>query len=65
VLNGPDTFRIGERNSAAVKTWLASQGLRVDSSDLGGTLNRTLHLELATGCLTMKLPDRSDKISMA
>jgi chemotaxis protein CheD len=64
VLNGPDTFKIGERNSAAVKTLLAAQRLRIAGSDLSGTLNRTLHLELATGMLTIKLPDRNEKIPL-
>lgn len=64
VLSGPDTFRIGERNTAAVKAWLAAQGLRVMGTDLAGTVNRTLHLELSTGQLTIKLPDRCDKIAL-
>ena len=65
VLSGPDTFKIGERNAASVKAWLAAQGLRVMGADLAGTVNRTLHLELSTGLLTVKLPERSDKIAMA
>lgn len=64
VLSGPDTFKIGERNAAAVKAWLVTQGLRVLGADLAGTVNRTLHLDLATGQLTVKLPDRSDKIQL-
>lgn len=64
VLSGPDTFKIGERNAAAVKSWLSAQGLRVTGADLAGTVNRTLHLELSTGQLTVKLPDRSDKIAL-
>ncbi len=65
VLSGPDTFKIGERNSTAVKAWLSAQGLRTAGIDLGGTVNRTLHLELATGMLSVKLPDRMDKIALA
>jgi chemotaxis protein CheD len=65
VLSGPDTFKIGERNASAVKSWLSAQGLRVTGSDLAGTVNRTLHLELSTGVLTIKLPDRTDKIPLA
>lgn len=64
VLSGPDNFKIGERNSAAVKAWLASQGLRVSGTDLGGTVNRTLHLELTTGTLTIKMPDKSTKLTL-
>jgi chemotaxis protein CheD len=65
VLSGPDTFKIGERNATAVKSWLSAQGMRVNGTDLAGTVNRTLHLELASGQLTVKLPDRSEKISLA
>lgn len=65
VLTGPDTFKIGERNAAAVKAWLAKQGMRVAGSDLSGTQNRTLHLELSTGVLSIKLPDRLEKITLA
>ncbi|HEY9249383.1 MAG TPA: chemotaxis protein CheD, partial [Rariglobus sp.] len=57
VLSGPDSFKIGERNSAAVKSWLTAQGHRVMGSDLAGTVNRTLHLELSSGILTVKMPD--------
>lgn len=64
VLSGPDTFKIGERNAGAVTAWLAGQGLRVHGADLGGTVNRTLHLDLATGMLTVKLPQRSDRIAL-
>ena len=64
VLSGPDNFKIGERNSASVKAWLAAQGLRVGGADLGGTVNRTLHLELTTGALTIKMPDKSTKITL-
>jgi chemotaxis protein CheD len=64
VLSGPDTFKIGERNAATVKAWLAGQGLRVHGADLAGTVNRTLHLDLSTGMLTVKLPDRSDQIAL-
>lgn len=64
VLSGPDNFKIGERNGAAVKAWLAAQGLRVSGMDLGGTVNRTLHLELTTGTLTIKMPDKSNKLTL-
>ncbi len=65
VLGGPDSFKIGERNASAIKTLLAAQAIRPVGSDLGGTVNRTLHLELSTGMLQVKLPDRLDKISLA
>lgn len=65
VLSGPDTFKIGERNAAAVKAWLSAQGLRLAGSDLGGTVNRTLHLELATGRLSIKMPAVTNTVMLA
>ncbi|HEY0946457.1 MAG TPA: chemotaxis protein CheD [Opitutaceae bacterium] len=59
VLSGPDNFKIGERNVAAVQRMLAVYGCPILGRELGGTVNRTLHLEVATGQLTMKLPDRT------
>lgn len=65
VLSGPDTFKIGERNAAAVKAWLLAQGFRLAGSDLGGTVNRTLHLELATGRLSIKMPTGTESVSLS
>ncbi|MET0261613.1 MAG: chemotaxis protein CheD [Rariglobus sp.] len=64
VLGGPDIFKIGVRNAAAVQAWLAAQGLPVVGVDLGGTVNRSLHLELSTGQLSIKLPDSSHTVAL-
>ncbi len=58
VLSGPDSFKIGERNIIAVKKMLAVYGCTLAGADVGGTVNRTLHLDIGTGMLTIKLPDR-------
>ncbi|MCX6938963.1 MAG: chemotaxis protein CheD [Verrucomicrobia bacterium] len=65
VLSGPDSFKIGERNIIAVKKMLAVYGCRVVGSEVAGTVNRTLHLEVGTGQLSIKLPDRTLAISLA
>jgi chemotaxis protein CheD len=65
VLNGPDSFKIGERNIAAVRRMLGVYGCRVIGLEVGGTVNRTLHLELATGQLSIKMPDRTMTVSLA
>ena len=65
VLSGPDSFKIGERNIAAVKRMLGVYGCRVAGAEVGGTVNRTLHLELGTGQLTLKMPDRTFTVSLA
>ena len=61
VLNGADPFKIGERNSGAVLKYLRANGLSVVGQDLGGNVNRTVHLEIATGRVTLKLPHTSEQ----
>lgn len=65
VLHGADPFKIGERNSTAVQRLLKAQGCAVAGQDLGGNVNRTIHLEIGTGQVTLKLPDRSEQFSLA
>ncbi len=65
VLTGPDSFKIGERNVRATMDYLARQGLAVRRSDVGGTVNRTLHLEVGSGTLALKTPTANDSWSLA
>jgi len=57
VLNGPDAFKIGERNVRATFDFLAAAGLVAPQPVVGGTSNRTLHLDIGTGLLTVKSPE--------
>lgn len=65
VLNGADPFKIGERNTAAAQKFLKVCGYNVVGQDVGGNVNRTVHLEIGTGQVSMKLPDRSEQFSLA
>ncbi len=53
---GHDPFRIGERNTRAALDLLARAGCPAPREDTGGFLNRTLHLELQNGNVTVKTP---------
>ena len=54
-LTGRDHFQIGERNVKAFETLLASQGLRVVASDVGGSnLARTMTLAIASGAVEIR-----------
>lgn len=64
VLSGPDSFKIGERNIVAVRRLLAVYGCRSVGEDVGGVVNRTLHLNIGTGMLTAKLPDRNYEVAL-
>jgi len=64
VLNGADPFKIGERNSTAVDKYLKANGYNVVGKDLGGNVNRTVHLEIGTGKVNLKMPDRVENFSL-
>lgn len=51
-----DTFRIGERNLTATMQYLTHNGHSVRHSQVGGTINRTVHLNIGTGTITLKTP---------
>ncbi len=64
VLNGADPFKIGARNSGAVLQYLKTNGYPIAGQDLGGNVNRTVHLKVSSGEVTMKLPDRSEQFCL-
>jgi chemotaxis protein CheD len=65
VILGYDPFRIGERNMRVTVDYLALNGFVLKQAQIGGTVNRTVHLELATGLVTVKASSREEKISLA
>lgn len=65
VLCTNDLFKIGERNIAASKAYLAKQGFQVRASALGGTINRTVHLNIGNGEIMLKTPVGSETTSLA
>lgn len=56
VIAGTDPFRIGERNTRVTLDYLSQQGYVVRRTEVGGNINRTLHLEVSTGAVTLKTP---------
>ncbi|MGF1483045.1 MAG: chemotaxis protein CheD [Opitutales bacterium] len=65
VLSGSDSFKIGERNTAAIRQILNGAGLRACFEDVGGVTNRTLHLTLSNGTLEIKMPSGNRYVEMA
>lgn len=49
VLNDASLFGIGKRNYAAVRKALWKAGLMVDGEAVGGTISRTVRMDVATG----------------
>lgn len=65
VLASHDNFKIGERNTKATLDFLAANGYRVRQNITGGTTNRTVHLEIGAGDVTLKTPEGNEAISLA
>lgn len=64
MLAGSDPFKIGERNSAVTLDFLAKNGLPVKHREIGGSINRTVHLEIGSGNVGLKTPIASETISL-
>jgi chemotaxis protein CheD len=65
VILGHDPFRIGERNMRATVDYLARNGYMLKQAQIGGSINRTVHLELATGLVTVKTSSYEERLSLA
>lgn len=47
--NGQDRFNIGKRNYIVLKRMFWKNGVLIDAEDVGGTVPRTMSLEIGTG----------------
>jgi chemotaxis protein CheD len=65
MLVGQDPFRIGEGNWRATTDFLKGNGYTPQHVEVGGTVNRSLSLELATGIVTVRMPNSVHQISLA
>lgn len=65
VLASHDNFKIGERNTKATLDFLSVNGFRLRQNVTGGTTNRTVHLEIGGGDVTLKTPEGCEAISLA
>lgn len=64
VIAGQDPFKIGERNTRVTMDFITNNVLRVIQTDTGGSFNRTVHLELNTGGVTLVTPSGKSQIAL-
>ena len=64
VMANADYFKVGERNLRAINHEFTKLGLKAHYHATGGCHNRTLHLALQDGSLTLKTPDKSTRIPL-
>jgi len=65
MLAGQDPFKIGERNSAVAFDFITKYGLSVRHQQTGGSINRTVHLEVGTGATNLKTPLANEQFSLS
>jgi chemotaxis protein CheD len=65
VLAGHDPFKIGERNTRFTMDFIAQNRLNLIKTETGGTVNRTVHLELSTGNVSLISPAGKTALSLA
>lgn len=65
MLAGSDPFKIGERNTAMTLEILHNQGLAITHQQVGGSINRTVHLDVGTGTVELKTPLGASQINLA
>ena len=65
MLAGHDPFKIGERNSVVTFEFLSKHGLSLRHREIGGSINRTVHLEINTGATNLKTPLANEQFSLA
>ncbi len=54
ILDQKGFFNIGKRNYMALKKMFFKNGVMIDKQDVGGNINRTVRIEIATGDIFVK-----------
>jgi chemotaxis protein CheD len=62
---GKDPFRIGESNWRATHDFMTGNGYLVHHVEIGGSMNRSLALELSSGQVTMRMPAAQRQFNLA
>lgn len=57
-------FNIGKRNYEALTQLLSQHGLRVAGDQVGGSVNRTMHLSVATGEVRLKVSGQPKEVPL-
>ncbi len=62
IMDNSGFFNIGKRNYEAVTTIFSRHGLRSVAEEVGGLVNRTMYLNLATGQLSLKISGQQEEV---
>jgi chemotaxis protein CheD len=62
IMDASGVFNIGKRNYAALRKILWRNHVLIDAEDIGGTVNRTMWLSVATGKLSLNISGKVYKV---
>lgn len=62
LLDDNGTFNIGKRNYVMLRKIFWKNGILIDSEDVGGSISRTLRLDVGTGQVTLKTRGKETKL---
>ncbi|AGW14370.1 chemotaxis protein CheD [Megalodesulfovibrio gigas] len=61
ILRGQEQFQIGKRNVAAVRTALAKFNVRISREEVGGSVSRTVSVDVQSGSISIFSPGRAER----
>jgi chemotaxis protein CheD len=62
IMDNSGYFNIGRRNHEALTTLLQQHGLTIRAEQVGGLVNRTVHLQIATGDVRLKVSGQNQEV---
>jgi len=62
LLDDNGTFNIGKRNYIMLRKIFWKNGILIDAEDVGGSISRTLRLNVGTGQVTMRTRDKETEL---
>jgi len=64
IMDSTGFFNIGKRNYRAVIDLLAHNQIKIEAEHVGGFVNRTMHLSIATGGVSLKVSGQAKDIAL-
>lgn len=64
LIAGHDPFKIGERNTHSTLAFVTENHLNLIRSETGGSVSRTVHLDLSTGTVNLLTPNGKSQVSL-
>jgi chemotaxis protein CheD len=64
IIAGHDPFKIGERNTRSTLAFVTANQLNLIRSETGGSVSRTVHLDLGSGTVSLLTPHGKCQVAL-